>query len=148
MGWMSAIVTSTRRWALNIYITRWRLPVSTELKVQVQLVWRPDPLVTRCGRESQHPGEWAPGPRLSSPGERERNAAIANRVRGNMLQFCLVSNTLSNTTLSNKVRGIFFKELCRSSLLLCCRLFGQSEIQHYYVTLTIQFNNSHFLAHS
>ena len=24
-----------------------------------QLVWRPDPLVTRCGRESQHPAEWA-----------------------------------------------------------------------------------------
>ena len=38
-----------------------------------------------------------------------------------MLQFCSVSNSLSHTTLSNKVRGIFFlKELCRS-LLLCRR---------------------------
>ena len=46
--------------------------------------------------------------RLSSPGERERNAVMANRVGVNMLQFCSVSNSLSHTTLSNKVRGIFF----------------------------------------
>ena len=30
------------------------------VKTGSQLVWRPDPLVTRCGRESQHPAEWAP----------------------------------------------------------------------------------------
>ena len=28
------------------------------------VVWRPDPLVTRCGRESQHPAEWATRPPL------------------------------------------------------------------------------------
>ena len=50
-----------------------------------------------------------PGPRLSSPGERERNAVMANRVAVNMLLFCSVSNSLSHTTLSNKVRGIFYK---------------------------------------
>ena len=43
-----------KRGALNYYITRWRQEVS--------LVWRPDPLVTRCGRESQHPAEWGPRP--------------------------------------------------------------------------------------
>ena len=32
------------------------------VKTGSQLVWRPDPLVTRCGRESQHPAEWAPRP--------------------------------------------------------------------------------------
>ena len=48
------------------------------------------------------------GPRLSSPGERERNAVVAIRVGVNMLQFCSVFNPLSHTTLSNKVRGIFF----------------------------------------
>ena len=112
-------------------------------------VWRPDQLETRCGREDQHSAEWAlrppieqfgdqtswrqdavektstqrgwtPGPRLSSPGERERNAVMANRVGVNMLQFSSISNSLSHTTLSNKVRGIFFKELCRSSLLCRC----------------------------
>ena len=92
---------------------------------------------TRCDRESQHPAEGAlrppmeqlgirpvgekmldwgtcpreavsPCPRLSSPGERERNAVMANRVGVNILQFCSVSNSLSHTTLSNNVRGIFF----------------------------------------
>ena len=28
-------------------------------------------LEIRCGSENQHPAEWATGPRLSSPGERE-----------------------------------------------------------------------------
>ena len=111
-----------------------------------QLVWRPDQLETRCGRESQHQAEGAlrppinqfgdqtswredagmrtchreaglQGPPLSSPAERERNAVMASRVGVNMLQFCSVSNSLSHTILSNKVRGVFFYELCRSSLL-------------------------------
>ena len=32
------------------------------VKTGSQLVWWPDPSVTRCGRENQHPTEWAPGP--------------------------------------------------------------------------------------
>ena len=32
------------------------------VKTRSQLVWRPDQLVTRYGRENQHPTEWAPGP--------------------------------------------------------------------------------------
>ena len=91
------------------------------VKTGSQLVWKPDQLVIRCGRENQHPERLCPpSPRLSSPGERERNAVMANRVGVNMLQFCSVSNSLSHTTISNKMRGIFFsKRLCRSSLLLC-----------------------------
>ena len=71
--------------------------------------WRPVQLEIRCGRENspqqraEPPGLW-----LSSPGKRERNAIMAIRVGVNMLQFCSVSNSLSHTTLSNKVRGIFF----------------------------------------
>ena len=76
------------------------------VKTGSQLVWRPDPLVTRCSRESQQSG--LPGPRLSSPGEQERNTVMANRVRVNMLQFCLVSNSLSYTTLSNKSERYIF----------------------------------------
>ena len=41
-----------------------------------------------CPREAR-----PPGPRLSSPGERERNAVMAIRVGVNMLQFCSVSNS-------------------------------------------------------
>ena len=61
-----------------------------------------------------------PGPRLSSPGERERNAVMAIRVGVNMSQFCSVSISLSHTTLSIKWEVYFSKELCRSSLLCRC----------------------------
>ena len=37
------------------------------VKTGSQLVWRPDPLVTRCGRESQHPAEWALRPPFEQP---------------------------------------------------------------------------------
>ena len=73
----------------------------------------------RCRDENMSQRGWAPGPRLSSPGERERHTAMSGGAEEvNMLQFCSVSNPLSHTNLSNKVRGIFFLELCRSFLLL------------------------------
>ena len=50
------------------------------VKTGSQLVWRPDSLVTRCGRESQHPAEWVL--RLSSPGERERHNADGHKSGG------------------------------------------------------------------
>ena len=43
------------------------------VKTGSQSVWRPDPLETRSGRESQHPANGLPGLLLSNPGERERN---------------------------------------------------------------------------
>ena len=75
-------------------------------------------LETRCGRESQHSAEsWASGWAAQENG---KETLMAIRVGVNMLQFCSVSNSLSHTTLSNKVRGTYFsKELCCSSLL--CR---------------------------
>ena len=48
--------------------------------------------------------------RLNSPGERERNAVMANRVGVNMLQFCSVFNSLSHTTFSIKWEVYFSKE--------------------------------------
>ena len=99
----------------------WRELLYNSLKTGSQSVWRSENLERRCGRESQHSAvSLAPGLRLSSTGERERNAVMVNRVGVNMLQFCLVSNSLSHTNLSNEVRGTYFsKELCHSSLLLC-----------------------------
>ena len=43
---------------------------SIETSLETSEFWRPDPLVTRCGRESPHPAEWAP----SSPVEQLRRA--------------------------------------------------------------------------
>ena len=71
--------------------------------------WRPDQLVTRCGRESQHPAEsWAPGPPVEQPRRTGKKCWWPWLEEVKMLQFCSVSNSLSHTTLSNKVRGIFF----------------------------------------
>ena len=56
-----------------------------------------------------------PGPRLSSPGEWEKNTVIARRVGVNMLQFCSVSNFLSHTTLSVKWE-VYFSKNCVARL--------------------------------
>ena len=66
-------------------------------------VWTQD--VVEKSSTQQRAG--SPGHRLSNPGEPERNADGHKSGDVNMLQFCSVSNTLSDTTLSNKVRGIF-----------------------------------------
>ena len=72
--------------------------------------WGSDKLEKRCGRENQHPERLGP----KAPGwaalENGKETLMAMRVRVSMLQFCSVSNSLSHTTLSNKVRGIFFKK--------------------------------------
>ena len=114
MGWMSAIVIPTkRRCAWNYYITQWRQEVR---QFGDQTRWSQD-AVEKAGTQKSGP----PGPRLSSPGERERNAVMVNRVGVNMLQFCSVSNSPSHTTLSIKWEVYFSKRLCRASLL--CRRY-------------------------
>ena len=41
-----------------------------------------DPLVTRCGRGSPHPAEWAIGPPVEQPGVRERHNAEGHKSGG------------------------------------------------------------------
>ena len=91
----------------------WAIELSyNSVKTGSQLVWRPNQLVIRCGRESQHPaegasgppieqfGDWrvwrqdvvektntqqkagSPAPRLSNPGERERHNADGHKRGG------------------------------------------------------------------
>ena len=69
-----------------------------------------------------------PAPREAGPQafvwpalENGKEMLTAIRMGVNMLQFCSVPNSLSHTTLSNKVRAIFSKRLCCSSLLLLLR---------------------------
>ena len=50
-------------WAIELLYNS----VKTGSKLVWRPVWRPDPLVIRCGRESPHPAEWAPGPRVEQP---------------------------------------------------------------------------------
>ena len=67
-------------------------------------VWKQD--VVEKASTQQRAG--TPGIRLNNSGERERNADGHTSREVNMFQFCSVSNSLSRTTLSFKVRGIFF----------------------------------------
>ena len=83
-------------------------PAEGALRTPDWAVRRPDPLVTRCGRENQHPERMDPQASGWAALENGKETLMAIRVGVNMLQFCSVSNSLSHTNLSNKVRGIFF----------------------------------------
>ena len=89
-------------WALNYYITQCT-GNSISLGIRRELEkWC-------CRENSTQQRAGPPGLWLSNPGERERHTAMSGGAgEVNMLPFCLVSNSLSHTTLSNKVRGIFF----------------------------------------
>ena len=69
-GLMSAKLwrSQEEEWTSNYHITRVK---TGSQSVGGQMSWRSGQLVIRCGRENQHPAEWPPGHRLSSPGERE-----------------------------------------------------------------------------
>ena len=109
------IVTPTRRVGVKLLFNPGENRKSDSLKIRRvgERCW-----IEECPRETG-----PPGPRLSIP-EQERNAVVAIGVGLNMLQFCLVSNSLSRTTLSIKWEVYFSKRLCRSSLL--CRRYDSA----------------------
>ena len=109
MAWMSAICDAHNK------------------KVGVELLYNSvhrkfNELEKRCGRENQHPAEWAPSWATQENGKETLLWPIERGV--NILQFCSVSNPLSHTTLSIKWEVDFSKELCCSSLL--CRRYDSA----------------------
>ena len=65
-------------------------------------------LDTRCGRENQQPAEsWAPGLRLSSPGEWERNAD-GHKSGGSICCSSVRSPTPSHTQPFQKKGEVYF----------------------------------------
>ena len=95
---------------------------------------------------------WAPMPRLSGPGERERNAVVAIRVGVNMLQFCSASNSLSHTTLSLSEKYIFLKEVSSlvfiASLCFCMHMYYVAIVHDYSVTThTHTHTHTHIYMH-
>ena len=84
-----------------------------------QLVWRPDPLVTRCGRGSLHPAEWAPKTSGWAAQESGKETLMAIRVGVPMLQICSVSNSLSHTTFQIKREVYIFLKDCVARLYYC-----------------------------
>ena len=89
-------------WAIELLYNS--VKTGSQLVWRSKRVWRQDVVEKTSTQQKAGP----PGLRLSSPGERERNPDGHKSGEVNMLQFCSVSNSLSHTTLSNKVRGIFF----------------------------------------
>ena len=90
----------------------WAIELLNSVTTRSQLVWRPDPLVARCGRGSQHPAEWVPGPLVEQHQENGKETLMAIRVEVNMLQFCSFSNFLSHTQpFQIKWEVYFFKEV-------------------------------------
>ena len=108
--------STEEEWVADYYITRVK---TGSQSVGDHMSWRED-----AGLRNMSQRGWAPMPPVEQPGELERNTVIANRVGVDMLQFCLVSNSLSHTTLSMKWEVYFSKELCRSSLL--CRRYDSA----------------------
>ena len=49
--WVQSVTPTKRRWTTNYYITRC---------TGSSISWRSDKMKIRCGRENQHPAEWAP----------------------------------------------------------------------------------------
>ena len=139
-----------RRWSLNYYITQCTgYFISLEIRSVGHKMQQRKPAPSRVGPQAP---DWAvavgekmldwgrcpreagpPGPRLSSPGERERNAVMANRVGFNMLQLYSVSNSLSHTTLSinrevyfskKTVSLVFIVSLCSACICRCVCLLA------------------------
>ena len=69
--------------------------------------------MTRCGGESPHLAEWAPGP----PVEQERHNADGHKSGGQYIAVLFgLQLPLTQTTLSNKVRGTYFSKNCVARL--------------------------------
>ena len=95
---------------LNYYIIRWRQEVSEFWRP----VWRPDPLVTRCGRESQHPAEWAFRPPVEQYWRTEKNAD-GHKSGGSICRSSVRSPTPSHTQTFQIKWEVYF--LKKSSLV-------------------------------
>ena len=103
------------------------------VKTGSQLVWRPDQLEIRCGRENQHPERLGP-----------QGTGWAGHKSGG--QYAAVSNSLSHSeTFSNpfepfqiKWEVYFSKELCHLSLL--CRRYDSACRCVCIVVMAIQHN--------
>ena len=115
-------------WMSNYYITR--------VKTGSQVVWRSDELEIRCGRENQHPADWAPQAPVEQLRRTGKKRYYGHKTWGLICCSSVrVSNSLSHTTLSIKWEVYdFSKELCRSSLLCHCVLHADVCVLYGYTT--------------
>ena len=93
------------------------------VKTGSQLVWRSDPLVTICDRESQHPVEWAPGPPVEQHQENGKETLMAIRVEINMLQSLFGLQLPLTQPFQIKWEVYFFKEVF-ACLYYCVNMYS------------------------
>ena len=101
------------------------------VKTGSQLVWRPRQLERRCWIEEHVPERLGPQAPGWAAQENGKETLMAIRLGVNMLQFFSVSNSLSHTTLSNKVRGIYFLKDCAARRYYCVVMFMHASAYEY-----------------
>ena len=139
MDWMSAIVTPTRRWALNYYITRSRQEIRQLENRQVRdKIWQSKPALSR------EQGLRASGPPVEHQKNENDTTPMAIRVRVNICCSYVRSPTPSHTqpfrTLQINWEVNFFKEVFARPLLL-------SRCDSFCMNLHIWVYNNHHHHH-
>ena len=84
-----------------------------------QLVWRPDQLETRCGRENQHPTEWAPRPPVEQP-RRTGKKRLWPIEWGSVCCSSVRSPSPSHTQPFQIKWEVYFSKNCVARLYYCC----------------------------
>ena len=129
MGWMSAIVTPTkRRWAWNYHITQWRQEVR---KFRDQTRWWQD-AVKKASTQQSGP----PGLRLTSPGKRERNAVLANR---SVCCSSVQSPTPSHTQPFQIKWEVYFSKNCVARLYCVVVMILHAHVDVYVLCVCIDY---------
>ena len=126
----------------NYYITRWRQEVS--------YFWRPDPLVTRCGRERQHSAEsWAPGPPVEQPWRTRKAQRWWLQEWGSICCSSVRSPTLCHSkTLSNSFEPfqikweVYFSKNCVDRLYCVVVMILHAHVDVYVLCVCID-NRGH-----
>ena len=108
-------------------------------------------LEIRCGRENQHPAEWAPRPPVEQPRRTGKKRGYGHKSGGQYvavligLQLPLTVKPLSNPFEPFQIKWevYFSKELCRSSLL--CRRYDSACICIWVCNKYLREQNHHLL---
>ena len=106
---------------------------------------------SRCWNENHVPEEAGlPGPRFSSPGERERNAAVARRVRGSICCSSVQSPThLTDNTFHNPFEPfrikweVYFSKELGPLVLIVLNMFLYAYV---YIVVSRLYNNDRKVA--
>ena len=96
------------------------------VKTGSQLVWRPDPLVTRCGRESQHPTQRAPRPPVEQSRRTRTRHGYVWRGWGDQYIAVFVQSLTPSHTQTLQIKWEVYFSIRTVSLSLLCRRYDSA----------------------